>query len=902
MKKPEILGPALFSRLFELVWRPIADRPWWVIGVGLFLALLAIGAAAGFLRLDSNQDHLVSPEIPYQRRYLNALENFGDQEYLFVVIQTGKNPKGMEQAKQFADHLAGLLSRRPDIISEVRYRVGEQDFKNKALYFAPLKTVESLSDGIDTMAPFARVYGRDPSLAHFFDEAAQLFLSPPKNAAKVRLEDITQATQPLGRLLDAMQHALSQGKVSPSTFSFMPQSGTFHYFFTHDNALLVMKVLPVKNFETMDVVGDALSFTRTAIDATRVTFPDVHVGLTGRPALHADEMHTTDKDMTRASILAIVCVGILFVLVLHGWLRPVLIVGSLVVGMAWTFGFVTLSLGSLNLLSIVFALVLVGIGSDFGVHLAIRHMEETARGIEPKTAMKTALFDTGPSIVMGAVTSVCAFYTVVGSDFTGLAELGLVGGTGILLCLVAMLTVLPALMLVCTSKNPPVGAMLHRLPSMRFMRPIFKYHRGLLLVIALVSFAGLPFLYDVHFSYNLLELQADGLESVRFEKKLVNSADESTWFAMSAANDIDGVQRLEAAFRNTPGVAKVESVLEYLPKQQEEKERLLHRAAQALAGVTVAPAVVGVDPVQLDEALMFFQGALESLSDKLFAMAASAPLTAVAELIEKVEAVRDILITDSASASRLQGLQTTLRNEFADTLTHLLPMLSTSPAEIDDLPASIRDLTIGKDGRYLVKIMPKDNIWQFDKLTTFVAALRTVDPDVTGVPVGVYESSQLMHRTFMIAALTTLVLVAGILWVYERNIVAVALNLLPLGVGLLWLLELMGIIGIPFTLANFFAVPVLIAIGVDGGVHFLARHSKLGHGQSLFDTGTPTAVTLSFATTMIGFGGLLFAHHRGLAGLGAIMVLGSFTCMAACLLVMPAVFKEIDARKRPYMK
>ncbi len=117
------------------------------------------------------------------------------------------------------------------------------------------------------------------------------------------------------------------------------------------------------------------------------------------------------------------------------------------------------------------------------------------------------------------------------------------------------------------------------------------------------------------------------------------------------------------------------------------------------------------------------------------------------------------------------------------------------------------------------------------------------------------------------------------------------LTLLPLGVGMVWLLELMGWFGLNFNLANFFAIPILIAIGVDGGVHFLARWKELDGRGGLFYTSTPTAVSLSFATTMIGFGGLLLAHHRGLASLGGVMVLGSLTGMLACLLVLPAALK-----------
>jgi hypothetical protein len=189
-----------------------------------------------------------------------------------------------------------------------------------------------------------------------------------------------------------------------------------------------------------------------------------------------------------------------------------------------------------------------------------------------------------------------------------------------------------------------------------------------------------------------------------------------------------------------------------------------------------------------------------------------------------------------------------------------------------------------------LKITPRHDIWKFANLKTFIRNLRSIDQRITGVPVSVYESAQLMKRTFLAAAIVTLALVSVLLWISGRSLRYVLLALLPLSVGMIWLLSLMGWLGLDFNLANFFAIPILIAVGVDGGVHCLARWQELRNG-CLFSTTTPTAVALSFATTMIGFGGLLFAHHRGLASLGWVMVLGSLTGMLSCLLVLPAALK-----------
>ncbi|NTW36170.1 MAG: MMPL family transporter, partial [Syntrophobacteraceae bacterium] len=171
-------------------------------------------------------------------------------------------------------------------------------------------------------------------------------------------------------------------------------------------------------------------------------------------------------------------------------------------------------------------------------------------------------------------------------------------------------------------------------------------------------------------------------------------------------------------------------------------------------------------------------------------------------------------------------------------------------------------------------------------------------PSVSGVPVTVLEAARLMHSTFVSAAAITVVLVCLILWVYAHSLRYVLLTLLPLAIGMLWLLEMMGWLGLKFNLANFFSLPILIAIGVDGGVHLLDRWQEMEGEGSLFSTSTPTAVASSFITTITGFGGLLFASHRGLASLGAVMVLGSIAGMLACLLVLPCAL-QLFGRLKP---
>jgi hopanoid biosynthesis associated RND transporter like protein HpnN len=876
------------AKLLDGIWWVVHRMPRSLVGVALLLTLVSALGSIFFLHLDSDQDNLVSRDLPFQKRYLENLRNFGDQEYLYVVIEADNSARGQKLAEQFADRMAERLRAHPELIRNIYYRITPADLGKQALYYMPLDQAEKLAETVASLGPPAVEWVREGSMAGLFRMMAGLFSGQGQITKGVDPALFGPALEKLGDFLQQVEKARSGQKAEAPKFD-MAEEGT-HYFFSANNRLLIMRLLPAKDFGTMDVIAAPLAAIRQALKETRAEFPSVQAGLTGRPALQADEMRTTNTDMTRASLIAVVLVGLLFVIVLHGILRPVLVIACLGMAIAWTFGFTAATIGVLNLLSIVFALVLVGIGVDFGVHIVLRYIEERKKGQGSEPAVHIALTQTGPGVILGAITSICAFYAVIGSDFRGLAQLGLIGGTGILLCLLAMLTVLPALLLL-TGKKSFFSKGTSRLSSLPWLEKISDRPVLLLAILAAVTLALAPGLIKTRFSYNLLDLQAKGLESVDYEQRMIEASGESTWYAIAVAKNLKETAALREKFLALPTVGKIESLLDLLPTQQKQKQELFRRAARAIEPLpTELKKTPPPDAKSLLDSLQRLRGSLEGLEEKLFAAGAGEELTALDRILNSIETISTNLAADPASAARLGDYQEKTRQQIMRVLVQVHSWLTAGPVGIENLPASLRDIYIGRDGAMQVKIIPRDNIWEFKKLEKFVRDLRRVDPHVSGVPVNVLESARLMRGTFLYAAGMTLILVTLLLWINTKSLREVLLTLLPLGIGLLWLLALMGWLGLKFNLANFFAIPILIAIGVDGGVHFLARWKELDR-KRLFSTSTPMAVALSYTTTAIGFGGLLLAHHRGLASLGAVMVIGSLTCMLSCLLVLPAVLK-----------
>lgn len=883
----------LLDSLFAGLFRVVARRPMLVLVLGALLAAASAVYAGLFLRLNSDQDTLVSPDLPYQKNYLKQMANFGDQEYLYLVIRTGGTGEGKARAERFSETVAARLKARPELIRAVHYKLTAAEMGEGALFFAGLEEAKGLAQMVSLLAPQLKPWARDPTLAGLLDRIAAL-LSGEAGGGELAgaLADLAgPALGGIGDLLAGLDAALAgTGAALPS---FDLGASRPNYFLTANGKLLVMRILPDKDFGTLDVVGKPLAFVREALDAARTEQPEVEAGLTGRPALAADEMSTTDADMTRASLIAATLLCLLFVVILRGWRLAVLLLLALGMAIAWTYGFATLSVGQLNLLSIVFALVLMGLGVDYGVYVIARFLEARRDGLPVEESVRVVFSSVGPGVFQGAATTICAFFAVLGSDFIGLAELGLIGGTGIILCLTAMFTVLPALLLVAgrTGFLPPALMRDVALPRLERLsdRP------GLvLLIFGALTLAALPFAFKSGFSYNLLELQAKGLESVKYENVLVEESDESTWYAILVAGTLDEAAALTQRLKALPGVGKVESVLDFLPADQAAKAALFAEAAKALEGMPEGlpvPAAPNADA--LLASLGRLEAALGALAEKILSAGAGEELAAVDRDLTLIASLRERIGRDRTRAAALAPLQASLVADISRSLTQLRRWLAAPGAGVEGLPHALKDLYVGRDGSLQIKASPRENVWDFDKLARFVADLRSVDPLATGVPIVFYESARLMHRTFLSSAGLTLALVVLILWAYSRRIGYVLLALLPLGAGVLWLLSAMGAFGLDFNLANFFAIPILIGIGADGSVLFLARWRELGGKAGLFSTSTPTAVSVSYTSALIGFGGLLFAHHRGLASLGGVVVIGCLTILAACLFVLPAALKGL---------
>jgi hypothetical protein len=412
-----------------------------------------------------------------------------------------------------------------------------------------------------------------------------------------------------------------------------------------------------------------------------------------------------------------------------------------------------------------------------------------------------------------------------------------------------------------------------------------------LVVVVIATALSIWALPSVGFDYNLLNLQANGTESVVWERRVLDNTGRSGFNALASAATLDELRRKQQAFESLPSVSGVDSVLHVIPDDQEEKIAIVKSFAPLLAPVRIGRS----SPVDLDR----LRQALGNIRRRLDVVAAEAGDKLPEDLVTLRErtgaVVRQLASADRETAEpALTYLQAQLYRDFVSKFYSVQRNLNPRVVTIQDVPEELRRKFVGSNGEFLLQIQPKVDIWEREGARQFVTELRSVDPAVTGSPVITYEATRLMERGYLQGTVYAFILVGGLTLLMIRRLKESALALLPLVLGLLWTIGLMHLFRLQFNLANVWGLPLMIGISAEFGLNIVLRYLEgRAHGGPLVARSTVMGVVLNGITTMVGFGSLMIAAHRGIFGLGLLLTIGAACGLVASLVVLPVILRLV---------
>jgi uncharacterized protein len=632
----------------------------------------------------------------------------------------------------------------------------------------------------------------------------------------------------------------------------------------------------------------------------RPAFPTVQAGVTGAPALSNDEMSAAFHDSEIATILAFALTLLVMTLAFRRVAKPLLILAALAVTLGWSMGIVTLTVGHLTLFSVMFISIVIGIGTDYGIYYLFRYEEEIFLGKSLQEALERTAARTGPGMLIGALTAAATFFVLTLTAFRGIQELGFIAGTSILLAWLGMMTFFPALLVFVDRHHAarPRGQreLAHQVGRVHVptLDRLTTYPKTVLIAAGAVTAFSVWAVPHVGFDYNVLNLQAKGTESVAWERRILATTGRSGFNGLSSATTLEELRRKQEAFERLPSVSEVDSALRVIPDDQEQKITLIKSFAPLVAPVRIGRS----SPVDLDR----LKKALGDIKRRFDVVAAEAGPKLPAEVqvtTQETQAVlRQLERVDRESAeAALNYLQVQLYRDFVNKFYSLQRNLSPTVMTIKDVPEELRRKFIGQSGHFLIQVHPKVDIWEKEGARQFVAELRSVDPEVTGSPIITYEATVLMERAYLQGTVYAFVLVGALSLLMIRRWRETLLALLPLVLGLLWTIGLMKVFGIRFNLANIWGLPLIIGTSAEFGLNMMFRYLEgRSHGGPLVARSTVMGVALSGIQTMVGFGSLMVATHRGIFSLGVLLTIGMACGLVSSLVVLPVILRGMLRR------
>ncbi len=858
---------------------------WTLIGVGVvtLISLFLIG----HLTIRMNWTDLLPEHNQSAMRYREISERFGEAS--IAVVLEGDRDAIVAMAEELDPRLTGM--------EELRNVFGKMPVE----FIRDHGFVLTRPQQFDRMLDMFSDWSLTGAIRGINDDYEREYTSSDANMSRDEV-DIARSMLGITRSLELISRCLS-GEGTPEMMAEAADALSLGepWMLSLDRQMLIITCTPVANMNDIDLMIETVARVEEAVEEVATDHPDVYASLTGLAKISQDEMHSVGIYTQLLSLIALVLIYLLLMKSFAGRGVPLLALAPLLVGIFWALGALKIIYGSLNIMTAMMMLVLIGLGIDFSIHLVTRFREELARGADMEDAVKVMLGRSGVGVITGATTTALAFFTLMVGDTRGVHEFGVGAGLGVLLTLAAVFLMLPSLLVIrerrlarktTSGDNPEDGEdrtkatepaslsgpasggyrWIGQIAAIGYRRPGLS-----LAVIVLVVAASVWASRHTAFEYDFMELEAKGLRSVELQREIPERFGMSEHAAWLITDSVEESRALKEEFRDLPDVGGVDGISDYLvsgerladyaPKLIAFRERTLAREIPAWRRGDGAALATEVDRLWDN---------LDLMSNLAF----TAGLDRIVKVIDNVTGVDSETgetdqnaLLPTISRQLQAGISDLIARPFAGVWAerlheNLQRMSNPASISIEELPANIRRTFIPHTGEgYLLNIVPRGYLFEKSSMERFSEQTEAVDPAVISTEKLFLVMMEETLADGREAAILALIVIAVLLMLHfrgPRGLLAMA----PLIVGATSMLGLMYVLGMEYNYINLIAVPIILGIGIDDGVHALHRY-RGDPGDGL------ERVSRSFR----------------MVGKAILLTLGVGTCFLATIFVLPPLLR-----------
>jgi hopanoid biosynthesis associated RND transporter like protein HpnN len=837
----------------------VSARPVWALGL-LFLVVMLALVAALRLSVDTDSRRMLSPDLPFQQR-ANALNDaFPALKNTLVVVV--RSPSS-DAADAVVAELTEALTQRNDIIDWVFTPTADRYLVSHGLLYLDRDALDTRLAQLGKSANLLAGLRVDQSFDGFL-RALAMATELAGQVGERRAGGDSADLEPLYAEAAAVLSGEADGDARPFGWSTaLAGSGT-------GPVLRLITAGPKLDFTRVNPAKPALAAIREAIaDLDPVLVQRVEIGVTGELALRAEELQSVTRRIGLSFAFSLIFVVILLRLALGTMARTGLAFGALVATLILTAGFASLAVGALNLISIAFIVLMVGLGIDFAIHI-ISHFDEHAgecldRHQNRRIALIRSSEAIGVALILSAATTSLAFFAFATTDFTGMAQLGLIGGAGVLIALAVALTAIPA----AISLWPRLAA---GPPPRRLWQPPRVLRRGLIWVALGIGLAGTVLAPQSRFDSDPMNLRDPAAHSVQTWGWLAANPDMAPLRLSLLAANPDEARAMATTLKAVPEVRDAHWLGDLVPDDQVAKLDLIDLSYLSLLhAVEGAPAnLTGTDTPVTPETLALL---LETR-----------PGLAATALARQLHAY-----VDRRTPARDAALAGEIFRYFPLLIDRLRLQLDAGEVTAEALPAPLRTRYVAPDGQLRVEISAAADLRDPAAMAAFTEAVAAVAPGAAGPPDQITGAAGSVAGAILQATILALLGCVLLAWVMLRDMVRITAILLPLLLAGGVTVGASVLFDLPFNYANVIVLPLLIGVGIDSGVHFALRAN---HGPgSVFDTATPRVVLYSALTTIAAFATLGLSEHRGTASMGILLAISLAAAVGMIFALTPALVR-----------
>jgi uncharacterized protein len=918
----------VLQRLMGLVARMVCAVPGIILAVAIILAAVAVGVLATRFTVVNNSSDLLSDKSAAKQSYNELVNDFGTDSRFIILIKSDD----VAQNRKAADAIGPWLEALKPHVSTVLYKIDYSTIKPHLLFTTSIDQLKKIEEQVNNEAK-AQQGDQSKSTQTSLDlnsilAEANAKFSDSYLREKSNWKDFKPFVAQFVSILNKVSDQ-AEGKPSPAAKKAddANKSGETdfdtgdaddllaqHEYFSLEGgkALLVFAYPGEIEKDSPAPYSHTLASIRQHLIDLQGQFPGVEMKVTGEPALDDEQITTSTSDSIKAACITLCLILALFLFSYRAFLRPTLTFTALIMGVLWSLGFALISVGHFNILSIAVIPMVLGIGIDFGIQILGRYEEELGHNRSVEQSITTALEHTGVAIITGASTTAAAFFTLCFNNFVGLAELGVIAGCSMVFCLIANLIVLPAMFILrdrsrtaaqlAAQSSDSAWNFIHDWDHSMVRAP--RFWIGVAIVISIASAISLP---RLRFDYNLLHLQNSNAAPVKALYEVMDASkndqgsEVSTIYSSVIADNVDQARDLSARLSALPEVQRVDSPLALIPTDQDKKLPIIKRivAAAGELNIKTSPPNKKVDiPKARTDVHSLLSQAREGLKQATGYVSVSAiakeAVTAFSSMIPALERADKAL--NSTSVAELQKRFAPSSNGEFTNLQRNLEMLKSQKADrgltLADLPPQLKTLFVSKDGKILLQVYGKQDLWERKPDNAFTKAVLKIAPQATGTPILNDKFTEELRVSYLKAAVWAFLAIVVLIFLHFQSFKYLLLTLAPLVLAVLWRTGAMVWFGLDFNPANIVTLPLIIGIDVAFGVYIIDRYREDGK-LSIFSGSTGKAIIMSSLTSLFGFSSLLISKFQGMFSLGELMSLGIAIGLVTAIFFLPQLLALI---------